>query len=555
MEQWLPKSVLCLRNYTIQDFLADLAAGVTVGFVALPLAMAFAIASGLSPQAGIYCAVVTGFLISALGGSRYQIGGPTGAFVVVVAGIIAKHGVDGLFMCTMMAGVLLFIMGATGLGAAVKFIPRPVVLGFTNGIAVLIASTQIKDFFGLTIDKVPGDFLGRMNAIVDNFHTISWEATILGVTSIAVILLTTKLVKRLPGYIVALVLGTIVVVLLKLPVETIGTRFGGIPSGPPYLHIPQFHWNMVHGLISPAITVAMLGAIESLMSAVVADRMTGDKHNPNVELIGQGVANLVSPMFGGLPATGAIARTATSIRSGARTPVAGMIHSLTLLVILLFAAPLASHVPLVVLAGILMVVSYNMGEWAETGKILRLSKSDISVWLATFALTVFADLTVAVEFGMILAALLFIRKVTATTTVSEVTDDYVEAGRVHILQGKDIPDYVRVFRIHGPFLFGATDKLDMVSEQLDTLPPVVIVRLRNMTAIDATGLRVLEELATKLQDSGRALLFCGALPQPRKLMEQADFDQHVGAENICPNIEEALQRAAVCIREMQVGAS
>jgi SulP family sulfate permease len=555
MGQWLPKSVLCLRNYTVQDFFADLGAGVTVGFVALPLAMAFAIASGLSPQSGIYCAVVTGFLISALGGSRVQIGGPTGAFVVVIAGIIAKHGVDGLFMCTMMAGVLLFIMGATGLGAAVKFIPRPVVLGFTNGIAVLIASTQIKDFFGLRIDHVPGDFIGRMHTLADNFYTISWEATALGVMSIAVILLTTKLIKRLPGYIVALVLGTIAVVLLKLPVETIGTRFGGIPSGPPHLHIPQFHWNMVHGLISPAITVAMLGAIESLMSAVVADRMCGDKHNPNVELIAQGIANLASPMFGGLPATGAIARTATNIRSGARTPVAGMIHSVTLLAILLFAAPLASHVPLGVLAGILMVVSYNMGEWAETGKILRLSKSDISVWLATFALTVFADLTVAVEFGMILAALLFIRKVTATTTVSEVTDDYVQAGRAHILQDKDIPDYARVFRIHGPFLFGATDKLDMVSEQLDSLPQVVIIRLRNMTAIDATGLRVLEELATKLHDSGRSLLFCGALPQPLHLMHQAGFDKHVGAENICPNIEAALLRAEECIRETQVGAS
>jgi SulP family sulfate permease len=555
MEQWLPKSVLCLRNYTLQDLFADLGAGITVGLVALPLAMAFAIASGLSPQAGIYCAIVTGFLISALGGSRVQIGGPTGAFVVVIAAIIAKHGVDGLFMCTMMAGVLLFVMGATGLGTAVKFIPRPVVLGFTNGIAVLIASTQLKDFFGLTIDHVPGDFVGRMRAIIDNFYTISWEATLLGVMSIAVILITTRLVKRLPGYIVALVLGTIVVVLFKLPVETIGTRFGGIPSGPPHLHVPQFHWNMVHELISPAITVAMLGAIESLMSAVVADRMSGDKHNPNVELIAQGIANIASPMFGGLPATGAIARTATNIRSGARTPIAGMIHSLTLLAILLFAAPLASHVPLVVLAGILMVVSYNMGEWAETGKILRLSKSDISVWLATFTLTVFADLTVAVEFGMILAALLFIRKVTATTTVSEVTDDYVEAGRAHILQGKDIPEYVRVFRIHGPFLFGATDKLDMVSEQLDDLPPVVIVRLRNMTAIDATGLRVLEDLAIKLHDSGRALLFCGALPQPRKLMHQAGFDEQVGARNICTNIQDALQRAEQCIREMHVGAS
>jgi len=552
MDQWLPKSVLCLRHYTLSDFYADLAAGVTVGLVALPLAMAFAIASGLSPQAGIYCAVVTGFLISALGGSRVQIGGPTGAFVVVVAAIIAKHGVDGLFMCTMMAGVLLFVMGATGLGAAVKFIPRPVVLGFTNGIAVLIASTQIKDFFGLHIDHVPGDFAGRMRAIFDNFSTLSWEATALGVLSIVVILLTMKYVRRIPGYIVALAVVTLVAVIFRLPVETIGTRFGGIPSGPPRLHIPQFHWSLFHGLISPAITVAMLGAIESLMSAVVADRMTGDKHNPNVELVAQGIANIASPMFGGLPATGAIARTATNVRSGARTPVAGIIHSLTLLTILLFAAPLASHVPLVVLAGILMVVSYNMGEWAETGKILKLSKSDISVWLATFALTVFADLTVAVEFGMILAALLFIRKVTATTTVSEVTDDYVEAGRAHILQDKDIPDYVRVFRIHGPFLFGATDKLDLVHEQLDNLPPVVVLRLRNMTAIDATGLKVLEDLASKLHHSGRALLFCGALSQPRKLMKQAGFDEHVGADNICPNIEAALRRAAECILEMRI---
>ncbi len=556
MDQWLPKSVLCLRHYTLQDFLADLTAGVTVGLVALPLAMAFAIASGLSPQAGIYCAIVTGFLISALGGSKVQIGGPTGAFVVVVAGIVAKHGVDGLFMCTMMAGLLLFIMGATGLGAAVKFIPRPVVLGFTNGIAVLIASTQIKDFFGLQVDKIPGDFIGRMRVLAEHFASLSWEATILGVASLAVILLTAKITKRLPGYIVALALGTVAAVLLKLPVETIGTRFGGIPSGPPHLHIPQFHWSLVHsGLISPAITVAMLGAIESLMSAVVADRMTGDKHNPNVELMAQGVANIFSPMFGGLPATGAIARTATNIRSGARTPVAGMIHSLTLLAILLFAARLASRVPLVVLAAILMVVSYNMGEWAETGKILRLSKSDISVWLATFALTVLADLTVAVEFGMILAALLFIRKVTATTTVSAVTDDYVEEGRVHILQDKDIPDYVQVFRIHGPFLFGATDKLDMVIEQLDSLPPVVIIRLRNMTAIDATGLKVLEDLADKLRDSGRTLIFCGALSQPRALMKQSGFDQHVSKENVCPNIEAALNRAAIALQEMQVGAS
>ena len=555
MDQWLPASILCLRHYRPKDLLADMVAGVTVGMVALPLAMAFSIASGLSPQAGIYCAIVTGLLISLLGGSRVQIGGPTGAFVVVVAGIIARYGVDGLFMCTMMAGVLLFIMGATGLGAAVKFIPRPVVLGFTNGIAILIASTQIKDFFGLNIDEVPGNFLARMQVLAENFRTLSWEATALGVGSIVVILLTNKFLKRIPGYIVAMVLGTIVAAVLKLPVATVGTRFGGIPSGLPHFALPEFHLDLVHRLISPAITVAMLGAIESLMSAVVADRMTGDKHNPNVELIGQGVANIVSPMFGGLPATGAIARTATNIRSGAKTPVAGMIHSLTLLLILLFAAPLASHVPLAVLGAILLVVSYNMGEWAESAKILKLAKSDISVWLVTLGLTVFADLTVAVEFGMILAALLFIRKVTLTTTVSEVTDDYVEEGRAHILQDKEIPDYVRVFRIHGPFLFGATDKLDAVFQQIDQLPPVVILRLRNMTALDATGLRVLEELSQRLRDSGRAVVFCGAREQPRQYMQQANFEAHVGAENICAHVQAALRRAEACMQEMQLTVS
>jgi sulfate permease, SulP family len=543
MDSWLPKSVLCLRDYSRRDFLADLIAGVTVGMVALPLAMAFAIASGLTPQAGIYCAVITGFLISALGGSRVQIGGPTGAFVVVIAGIVANHGIDGLFMCTMMAGVLLFLMGATGLGAAVKYIPRPVVLGFTNGIAVLIASTQLKDFFGLQIANVPGEFLRRMEIIGERMFTLSWEATALAAAAIAIILLCSRFLKHVPGYIAALFIGTAAVVIFKLPVETIGTRFGGIPSGLPHLAIPAFRPDLIHGLIGPAITVAMLGAIESLMSAMVADRMSGDKHNPNVELMGQGVANLVSPMFGGLPATGAIARTATNIRSGARTPVAGIIHSLTLVVILLFAAPLAKFVPLSVLAAILLVVAYNMGEWGETAKLMKLTKSDISVWAVTLLLTVMADLTVAVEFGMILAALLFIRKVAVTTTVSAVTDDYVEDGRVHILQDKDIPDYVCIFRIHGPFLFGATDKLAELTADVSTLPHVVVLRLRNMTALDATGLHEFEQLAERLHASGRVLILCGAREQPKEVMRQAEFEAHVGPENICDNVEEAIRRA------------
>src|ERR1022692_4171520 len=555
-ERWLPKSILCLRDYNSNKFLHDLVAGITVGLVALPLAMAFAIASGLTPQAGIYCAIVTGFLISALGGSNTQIGGPTGAFVVVIAGIVAAHGVDGLFMCTVMAGVILVIMGLTGMGTAVKYIPRPIVIGFTNGIGILIASTQIKDFFGLQLEKVPGVFWLRMEALAKSFPTFSLEATALAAGTIAVILICRALSSRIPGAIVALVLGTLAVWVFKLPVETIGTRFHGIPSGLPHFHIPVFRSDLIHGLLGPAMTVAMLGAIESLMSAVVSDRMSNstrisDRHNPNVELVAQGVANIVSPMFGGLPATGAIARTATNIRAGARTPVAGMIHALTLLAILLFASKLVSFVPMAVLAGILMVVSYNMGEWLEIPSLLKLTKTDLCVWLVTFMLTVFADLTVAVQAGMILAALLFISRVAATTTVSQVTEDYVEDGRVHILQDKDIPYYATIFRIHGPFLFGATDKIDMITENIHELPPVVILRLRNMTALDATGLFALEEVARTLKKSGRELILCGAREQPLRLIQQTEFEHLVGPENICDNVQEALRRAEEAFERLQ----
>ncbi len=557
-ERWLPKSVLCLRDYSLNKFLHDLLAGITVGLVALPLAMAFAIASGLTPQAGIYCAIVTGFLISALGGSTTQIGGPTGAFVVVIAGIVAVHGVEGLFMCTVMAGVILVIMGLTGMGTAVKFIPRPIVIGFTNGIAILIASTQVKDFFGLNLEKVPGVFWARMQALAQNFHTFSFAATALAAGSIVIIIVCRTVSNRIPGAIVALVLGTLAVWIFKLPVATIGSRFNGIPSGMPHLHIPAFRFDLIHGLLGPALTVAMLGAIESLMSAVVSDRMSNtsnvdrnDRHNPNVELVAQGIANVFSPMFGGLPATGAIARTATNIRSGAKTPVAGMIHALTLLAILLFASKLVSFVPMAVLAGILMVVSYNMGEWREIPSLLKLTKTDISVWLVTFALTVFADLTVAVQAGMILAALLFISRVAATTTVSQVTDDYVEDGRVHILQDKDIPYYATIFRIHGPFLFGATDKIDVVTENIHKLPPVVILRLRNMTALDATGLFALEEVARTLKASGRQLILCGAREQPLQLIQQTEFEELVGPENICDNVQDALGRAEEAFERLQ----
>src|SRR5216683_1570995 len=550
-ERWLPKSVLCLRDYSTSKFRHDLVAGITVGLVALPLAMAFSIASGLTPQAGIYCAIVTGFLISLLGGSKTQIGGPTGAFVVVISGIVALHGVDGLFLCTVMAGILLMVMGIAGMGTAVKFIPRPVVIGFTNGIAILIASTQIKDFFGLQLATVPGVFWLRLEALAGNFHTLSYTATVLAAGTVLIMILCPILSNRIPGAIVAFLLGTAAVIVFKLPVETIGSRFGGIPAGLPHFVIPKFRADLIHGLLGPALTVAMLGAIESLMSAVVSDRMSNDRHNPNVELVAQGVANVVSPMFGGLPATGAIARTATNIRAGAKTPVAGMIHALTLLAILLFASKLVSFVPMAVLAGILMVVSYNMGEWREIPSLLKLTKTDVSVWLVTFALTVFADLTVAVQAGMILAALLFISRVAATTTVSQVTDDYVEDGRVHILQDKDIPYYATIFRIHGPFLFGATDKIDVVTENIHKLPPVVILRLRNMTALDATGLFALEEVARTLKKSGRELILCGAREQPLQLIKQTEFEGLVGPENICDNVQEALSRAEEAFERLQ----
>jgi SulP family sulfate permease len=553
--RFMPASVLALRSYTAPQFTADLIAGVTVGLVALPLAMAFAISSGMTPQAGIYCAIVTGFVISAFGGSTVQIGGPTGAFVVVVSGIIAKYGVDGLFMCTMMAGVILVIMGLTGTGTAVRFIPRPVVTGFTGGIAVTIASTQLQDFFGITLPgAAPGDFLGRIRTLVEHASTASVPTMALGAGVVLTVVVWNRLVPRVPGYIVALLGGTVAASLLQLPVATIGSRFGGIPAGLPEVHVPTFRPELILTLLAPTFTVAMLGAIESLMSAVVADRMAGTRHNSNVELFAQGIANLLSPLVGGLPATGAIARTATNVRSGATTPVAGILHAFTLLIILLVAAPLAASVPMAVLAGILLVVSYNMGEWHEVPGLWKQRWADPLVWLATFTLTIVADLTVAVEVGMILAALLFISRVVATTTVTRVTEGYVEKGRSHILQDKSIPPYVTVLRIHGPFLFGATDKLSDYQAQLDGFGSVVILRLRNMTAIDATGLRALQDFADAVSTSQRTLLLCGAQPQPAGLMDQAEFHRHVGAENILPHVDAALDRARI-IHDTQTHAA
>jgi SulP family sulfate permease len=547
----VPKLVLALRVYTAQMFLHDLLAGITVGLVALPLAMAFGIASGVTPQAGLYTAVIAGFLISALGGSRTQIGGPTGAFVVIVAGIVARFGLPGLAMVTLMAGVLLLLMGLTGLGAAVRFIPRVVVIGFTNGIAVLIASTQIKDFFGLRTGAVPSEFLPRMKLLIAHLPTLNWAALGLGLGTLTILLVLPRFTTRIPASIVALLVCTGVAVAFHLPVETIGSKFGGIPRGLPPFSIPDFHAEHILPLLPSAFTVAMLAALESMLSAVVADGMTGDRHNSNVELTAQGIANIVSPLFGGIPATGAIARTATNIRSGARSPVAGMVHALTLLGILVVAAPLAAYIPLTTLAAVLFVVAYRMGEWHEIVSVLQMDLAAIAVWLVTFALTVFADLTVAVGVGLTLAALLYIYRIAETTTVSPVTDEYIRDGLPHVLQGRILPPYVTLLRIHGPFLFGTTEKLVEATANIEAFAPVVILRLRNMTAIDDTGIHAIETFARRLRQSGRSLLLCGAMQQPSRLLQGQRFLDRVGRENIMPNIQAALDRAGALHQAQQ----
>ncbi len=546
LSQWLPKSVECLRKYTKSDLVADLTSGITVGLVALPLAMAFGIASGVTPQAGIYTAVIAGFLISALGGSRCQIGGPTGAFVVVVAAIIANHGLSGLLMVTMMAGVILIFLGVTGLGNAVKFIPRPVIIGFTNGIAVLIASTQIKDFLGISgKGAIPSEFFGKMEYLYRHMGSARGATILLALVSLAVILLMPRLTRRIPGSIVAMVGATTLVALLGLPVETIGSKFGGIPLGLPEFHLPGFKLDLIVPLLPAAFTVALLAAIESLLSAVVADSMSGDRHNSNVELVAQGIANLTVPLFGGIPVTGAIARTATNIRSGARTPVSGMIHALVLLCVILFAAPLARFIPLGTLAAVLFVVAYNMGEWREIPMILRLDIKDISVWLITFVLTVVADLTIAVEVGMMLAALLYIYQVSRTTVVAPLTSEAIESGKAHRMQDHLIPSYVSIFHVQGPLLFGAAEKLNTIAAAIDHLAPIVILRLRYMTAIDATGLHAIEQFYDKIHKSGRTLLLCGVRGAPKRFIYTSPLPRTMGARNILPNIRSALHRAEV----------
>jgi SulP family sulfate permease len=540
----LPRSIKCLKGYSTRALGRDALAGVAVALVALPLAMAFAIASGVPPQAGLYTAVVAGFLISALGGSRTQIGGPTGAFVVIVASVIAKYGLNGLALAGMMSGCLLLIAGITGLASAVKYIPRPVIVGFTNGIAVLIASTQLKDAFGLRVQHVPGDLAGRITALAAHADTVNWTALAVACGALGIIVLWSRFKTMLPGTIVAIAICTVVVAWLHLPVETIGSAFGGIPQGPPPFTPPHWQPELVGALVPTAFTLAFLAAVESLLSAVVADNLTGDRHDSNAEIIAQGIANIASPLFGGIPATGAIARTATSIRAGAQSPVAGMIHALALLLVLLFAAPLARFIPLAALAAVLMNVAYHMGEWRHIAAIVRLSKADIAVWLTTFALTALVDLTVAVGVGMSLAALLYIYRIAETTTVASVTDQVLADSRNHALRDLDIPAYVSVLRINGPFLFGATEKLDSATTDLSAFNETVILRLRGVTALDATGAYALERFGERLHASGRSLLLCGVGTQPERLLRGSHFLERLGSENVLPDIRSALDRAA-----------
>jgi sulfate permease, SulP family len=541
-----PKLVDDLKSYSSQKFFSDLVAGITVGIVALPLAMAFAIASGVKPEAGIFTAVIAGLIISGLGGTRVAIGGPTGAFIVILYGIYAKYGAENLAICTIMAGVILFIMGATRLGTMIKFIPYPVTMGFTSGIAVLIFSTQIKDFLGLQVDKVPSEFFEKMKVLAEHANTVGWSTLGLAAASLAIILFWPKSwQRRVPGSIVALVLGTLAVVFFQnyLHVETIGTKFGGIPQGLPKPHIPAMSWDNIQHLFQPATTIALLAAIESLLCAVVADGMVDDRHDSNQELMAQGLANIVSPLFGGVAATGAIARTATNVKCGARSPIAGIVHALTLLAILLVAAPMAKFIPLATLSAVLVNVALNMGEWHNFARIPKWPRSDAAVFLTAFALTVVVDLTVAVEIGMVLAAILFIKRVSETTQITAVDESTETEGSQHSLVGKEIPKGVMVYRIFGSFFFGAADKLESVLKREKTEPEVLILRMRKVLAIDATGLNALEDLHERLHARGKHIILSGPHTQPLFMMDKAGFLERLGKENVCANIELSLARS------------
>jgi SulP family sulfate permease len=542
--QFRPRLFETLKGYSAKDLVPDLVAGITVGIVALPLAMAFAIASGVKPEAGIFTAVIAGFLISAFGGTKVSIGGPTGAFIVILFGIGAKYGFDNLAICTILAGGLLLTMGIARMGTMIKYIPYPVTMGFTSGIAVLIFSTQIKDFLGLRVDKVPSEFVEKMKVLGEHLGTVQWPTFALAAASLAIILFwPKKWQRRVPGSIVALVLGTVAVALLNLPVETIGSRFGGIPQGLPTPHFPSISWDNVQHLFQPAMTIALLAAIESLLCAVVADGMVDDRHDANQELIAQGLANIVSPLFGGIAATGAIARTATNVKSGARTPVAGIVHAITLLAIILVAAPLAKYVPLATLSAVLVNVAFHMGEWHNFARLRKWPGCDSAVFLSAFALTVVVDLTVAVEIGMVLAAILFIKRSSETTQIMAVDESTETEGSHHSLVGKEVPKGVMIYRMMGAFFFGAVDKLESVLKRVNQEPEVLILRMRKVVAMDATGLNALEDLYEKLRRRGKHLVLSAPHTNPMMVMEKAGFIDRLGRENVCPHIDAALERA------------
>jgi SulP family sulfate permease len=543
---FIPKSIVCLRNYNKSLFTQDLLAGLTVGVVALPLAMAFAIASGVTPERGIFTAVVAGFLISLLGGSRVQIGGPTGAFVVIVSAIVAAHGYDGLVICTIMAGILLIGMGFARFGGMIKFIPFPVVTGFTSGIAVVIFSTQIKDLLGLKIESVPPEFLDKWQVYFRHLGTINWPAAVLGIGTIIIIPLIRRIGARVPAMLIAMIIATLAVSLFHLPVETIGSRFGTLPHALPSPSLPVVTMARIRELASPALTVALLAAIESLLSATVADGMIGTRHKSNMELVAQGIANIASALLGGIPATGAIARTATNIKCGAKTPIAGMVHSITLLAILIFLAPLAKGIPLACLAGILVIVSWQMSEIEHFRQLLTAPRSDVLVLLATFLLTVLVDLTVAVQVGVVLAAMLFIRRMSEVTNVGMVTRelrDHEETIDANSVARRTIPESVEVFEINGPFFFGAAESFKDTLRLLERPPKVLILRMRYVNAVDATGLNVISELHRRSLRDGTTVVLSDVHAQPIVALQKSHLWKKLGEENITGNLDTAIGRA------------
>ena len=542
-----PKLFTTLKNYTSKQFLADLSAGTIVGIVALPLAIAFGIASGVTPEKGLITAIIAGFIISFLGGSRVQIGGPTGAFIVIVYGIVQQYGVNGLIIATIMAGVILVIMGFARFGSVIKFIPHPVVVGFTSGIALLIFSTQIKDFFGLAIENVPSEFFDKWIEYSFNFSTINYYAFGTAALALFIIIIFPKITHKIPGSIVALLVTTAIVQIFHLPVETIGSKFGELPSALPSPVFPQIDFAIIKNLIGPATTIAILAAIESLLSAVVADGMIGGRHRSNMELVAQGIANIITPLFGGIPATGAIARTATNIKNGGRTPVAGIVHAFVLLLITLFFGQYAKLIPMATLAAVLIIVAYNMSEWRSFVEIFKSPKSDIIVLLTTFGLTVIFDLTIAIQVGMVLAVFLFMRSMAMVTNVGIITrelkDDDEESVDINAITNKKVPDEVEVFEINGPFFFGAVSKFRDAMRFIESPPKVLIIRMRNVPAIDGTGIHALEEVYHESVKKGTQLVLSGVHTQPLMALDQSGFLKVIGEQNVLGNIDDSLDRA------------